>query len=192
MGVQMPLWKQDLGQYEERGSYFTFVTHFCFVTAVQDAYCHERSSALQPGDAAGMLLRRARDRLWSQLRRHSRASRANADAQLRSSEQACVVSEGAITRIDIAHLPANQPTEDFYATAKCLSSDAFLFGVFDGHCGNACSRYISTHLFDYVSAGALKRHIIMDLPLKDRLQWLYTNGDPLDEKFRCNSWFISV
>ncbi|VDO75290.1 unnamed protein product [Onchocerca flexuosa] len=57
-----------------------------------------------------------------------RASRAYTDAQLRSSEQACTIADGAIARIDIAHLPANHPTEDYYAAAKCLSSEAFLFG----------------------------------------------------------------
>lgn len=61
--------------------------------------------------------------------RYHQASRANADAQLRSHETACVVAEGAIARIDVAHLPANRPTEDHYAVAKCLASGAFLFGT---------------------------------------------------------------
>lgn len=66
--------------------------------------------------------------VWSLLRRYSKAARATADAQLRAGEQTCIISESAIDRIDIAHLASNQPTEDFFATAKCLSSDTFLLG----------------------------------------------------------------
>lgn len=66
--------------------------------------------------------------VWQQTCRHMRAPRAYADAQLRSGERSCVVADQAIARIDIAHLPANHPTEDYYAAAKCLSSEAFLFG----------------------------------------------------------------
>lgn len=72
--------------------------------------------------------------VWRQARRHMRTSRAYTDAQLRSSEQSCVVAEQAIARIDIAHLPANRPTEDYYAVAKCLSSEAFLFGNIVSFC----------------------------------------------------------
>ncbi|MCP9263504.1 Protein phosphatase 2C [Dirofilaria immitis] len=122
--------------------------------------------------------------LWQQSCRHMKTSRAFTDAQLRSSEQACTVADRAIARIDIAHLPANHPTEDYYAAAKCLSSESFLFGVFDGHGGGACSRYASTRLFDYISSSILKQHIIADLPISDRLHWFFTNGDLLDETYR--------
>lgn len=70
--------------------------------------------------------------IWRHAHRHMRTSRAYTDAQLRSSEQSCTVMDRAIARIDIAHLPANHPTEDYYAAAKCLSSEAFLFG--NNHC----------------------------------------------------------
>uniref|UniRef100_A0A915Q818 PPM-type phosphatase domain-containing protein n=1 Tax=Setaria digitata TaxID=48799 RepID=A0A915Q818_9BILA len=130
------------------------------------------------------MIQKVQRSVWRQARRRIHASRAYTDAQLRSSEQSCTVSEGAIARIDIAHLPANRPTEDYYAAAKCLSSEAFLFGVFDGHGGGACSRYISTRLFDYISSSALKQHVIAELPIKDRLQWFFTNGDLLDEVYR--------
>uniref|UniRef100_A0A8R1TNZ4 PPM-type phosphatase domain-containing protein n=1 Tax=Onchocerca volvulus TaxID=6282 RepID=A0A8R1TNZ4_ONCVO len=130
------------------------------------------------------MLQKVQPNVWRQLRHHTRASRAYTDAQLRSSEQSCTVADGAIARIDIAHLPANHPTEDYYAAAKCFSSEAFLFGVFDGHGGGACSRYISTRLFDYISASILKKHVITDLPIRDRLHWFFTNGDLFDEIYR--------
>ncbi|VIO96078.1 Protein phosphatase 2C containing protein [Brugia malayi] len=132
------------------------------------------------------MIQKVQSNVWREVRRHLRASRAYTDAQLRSSEQSCTVADGAVARIDIAHLPANHPTEDYYAAAKCLSSEAFLFGVFDGHGGNSCSRYISTRLFDYISASILKQHIVTDLPIRDRLHWFFTNGDLLDEMYREN------
>lgn len=36
---------------------------------------------------------------------------------------------------DINYLGANNPPEDRQAQAKCLNSDIYLFGVFDGHGG---------------------------------------------------------
>lgn len=57
-------------------------------------------------------------------------------------------------------------------------------GVFDGHGGGACSRHISTRLFDYISASVLKQHIVTDLPIRDRLHWFFTNGDLLDEIYK--------
>ncbi|VDN01873.1 unnamed protein product [Thelazia callipaeda] len=130
------------------------------------------------------MLQKIRQSIWREVRLHMHASRAYTDAQLRSSEQACTVADGAIARIDIAHLPANRPTEDYYAAAKCLSSEAFLFGVFDGHGGDACSRYISTRLFDYICRSSLKQHIVSNLPAKVNLQWYFTNGDLSDEIYR--------
>ncbi|KAL3998641.1 Protein phosphatase 2C family protein [Acanthocheilonema viteae] len=130
------------------------------------------------------MIQKVQRNVWRQARRHMRASRAYTDAQLRSSEQSCVIADRAVSRIDIAHLPANRPTEDYYAAAKCRSSEALLFGVFDGHGGGACSRYISTRLFDYISCSLLKQHIVTDLPIKDRLQWFFTNGDLLDEIYK--------
>ncbi|VDK84862.1 unnamed protein product [Litomosoides sigmodontis] len=122
--------------------------------------------------------------LWRQTCRHMRAARAYADTQLRSGERSRIVADQAIARIDIAHLPANHPTEDYYAAAKCLSSEAFLFGLFDGHGGDACSRYISTRLFDYICVSMLKQHAVISLPVGDRLHWFFTNGDLLNEVYR--------
>ncbi|EFO24909.1 phosphatase 2C containing protein [Loa loa] len=132
------------------------------------------------------MIQKIQHNIWRQPRRHMRGLRDFTDAQLRSNEQSCTVANGAIARIDIAHLPANHPTEDYYAAAKCLSSEAFLFGVFDGHGGVACSRYISTRLFDYISASVLKKHIVTDIPIRDRLHWFCTNGDLCDEIYRDN------
>ncbi|VDK47748.1 unnamed protein product [Anisakis simplex] len=112
-----------------------------------------------------------------QLRRQVRTSRANTDAQLRAAERACVLSDAAVARVDIAQLPANRPIEDFYASAKCLSSNAFLFGVFDGHGGALCSQNVSIRLFDYICASVLPKHIVTNVSLNGRLQWLCSSAD---------------
>jgi hypothetical protein len=49
--------------------------------------------------------------------------------------------------------------------------------VFDGHAGAACSRHVSTRLFDYCCAATLVKHIIEDVALNERLQWLFSSAD---------------
>ncbi|VDO08694.1 unnamed protein product, partial [Haemonchus placei] len=39
-----------------------------------------------------------------------------------------------------------------------LSSNAYLFGVFDGHGGQSCSRHVSVSLFPYICASVLRKH----------------------------------
>lgn len=51
-------------------------------------------------------------------------------------------------------------------------------GVFDGHAGAACSRNVSTRLYDYYAAAVLQKHLVADIPLVERLQWLFSNADP--------------
>lgn len=51
-------------------------------------------------------------------------------------------------------------------------------GVFDGHAGAACSRNVSTRLYDYYAAAVLKKHLLVNIPLDERLQWLFSNADP--------------
>ena len=43
---------------------------------------------------------------------------------------------------DINYLGANNPPEDRQAQAKCLNSDIYLFGVFDGHGGTIRKLFI--------------------------------------------------
>lgn len=124
------------------------------------------------------MLLQVRQTCLNDLRGLSRLSaHASADAQLRANERACLVTDAAVTRVDVAQLPANRPIEDYYSSAKCLSSNAYLFGVFDGHGGASCSRHISTRLYDYVCAAVLQKHIVADLPLRERIQWLFSSAD---------------
>uniref|UniRef100_F1L0G4 [Pyruvate dehydrogenase acetyl-transferring-phosphatase 1 n=1 Tax=Ascaris suum TaxID=6253 RepID=F1L0G4_ASCSU len=124
------------------------------------------------------MMLKLRNGFLREVRRGVRASRATADAQLRAAERACVLSDGAVARVDVAQLPANRPIEDFYASAKCISSNAFLFGVFDGHGGPSCSRHVSSRLFDYICASVLPKHIVVNVPLHERIQWLFSSADP--------------
>ncbi|KAE9420523.1 hypothetical protein Angca_003007, partial [Angiostrongylus cantonensis] len=102
----------------------------------------------------------------------------NADAHLRAHERSVSIDQDCIVRVDTCQLAANNPIEDFYSAAKCLSSDAFLFGVFDGHGGPACSRHVSTSLFPYICASVLQKHETRTIPLENRLEWIFGSADP--------------
>uniref|UniRef100_A0A0R3PQP2 PPM-type phosphatase domain-containing protein n=1 Tax=Angiostrongylus costaricensis TaxID=334426 RepID=A0A0R3PQP2_ANGCS len=108
----------------------------------------------------------------------------------RAHERSVSIEQDSIVRVDTCQLAANNPIEDFYSAAKCLSSNAFLFGVFDGHGGPACSRHVSTSLFPYICASVLQKHEVggfnvfflltetKTLPLEDRLEWIFGSADP--------------
>jgi pyruvate dehydrogenase phosphatase len=71
---------------------------------------------------------------------------------------------------EVNHLGANNPAEDRQAQAKCLSNDAYLFGVFDGHGGYQCSDTISQRLFDYIALNFLSPK-----QLEDMIKWSLDN-----------------
>lgn len=108
--------------------------------------------------------------------RHAR-SKTTADALLRANERSLVLDDHAIARVDVSQLAANRPVEDFFSASKCLSSNAHLFGVFDGHAGAACSRQVSTRLYSYICAAVLDKHTVLEIPLNERLQWLFSSAD---------------
>ena len=68
--------------------------------------------------------------LKRQTRCYVRSVYADADILLRAGEKALTIGNDALVKVDVAHLPANNPTEDCYSAAKCLASDAYLFGEF--------------------------------------------------------------
>lgn len=109
--------------------------------------------------------------------RHLVKNVVNTDSILRANEQSIKLKDQAILRIDVSQLAANKPVEDYFSAAKCLSSNAYLFGIFDGHAGGACSRNVSTRLFDYLCAAILKKHYVVNLPLVERLQWLFSSAN---------------
>ncbi|KAI1731642.1 protein phosphatase 2C domain-containing protein [Ditylenchus destructor] len=122
---------------------------------------------------------------WQQIRQvkgiaTSARNKLVADSLLRANEISLALNDGAISRVDISQLGANQPVEDFYSGSKCLSSDAYFFGVFDGHAGAACSRHVSTRLYDYLCAAVLSKHEINKIKnLAERLQWVILLTTPL-------------
>jgi hypothetical protein len=64
-------------------------------------------------------------------------SPAEASKILRTNESTVdLEAKSSIKYYDINYLGANNPPEDRQAQAKCLNSDVYLFGVFDGHGGN--------------------------------------------------------
>jgi pyruvate dehydrogenase phosphatase len=48
-----------------------------------------------------------------------------------------------IQRIDRAQLPSNNPCEDYYCQHALSDGTGYLFGVFDGHSGTACAKWVS-------------------------------------------------
>lgn len=112
-----------------------------------------------------------------QSRVRSARSRTSTDAILRANERSLVLDDHAVARVDVSQLAANRPVEDYFSAAKCLSSNAHLFGVFDGHGGGACARHVSTRLFDYICASVLEKHTLAQIPLNERIQWLFSSAD---------------
>lgn len=88
---------------------------------------------------------------------------------------------GALRSCDTNQLASNNPCEDHYSYAKCLVNNGWLFGVFDGHGGVACSRFVCGALYDYISASMPKRHRVVnpfdtntgEFALK-YIQWLHS------------------
>ncbi|XP_013407429.1 pyruvate dehydrogenase [acetyl-transferring]-phosphatase 1, mitochondrial-like [Lingula anatina] len=102
-------------------------------------------------------------------------------SMLRSREQTVPIEKGSILYYESNFLPSNDPIEDRHSVARCLQTDAMLFGVFDGHAGDSCAQIISERLFDYIAVSLmppevldqfcksfLSRGITLDL-----LQWYY-------------------
>ena len=124
------------------------------------------------------------------IHRHYSRTKNSADAILRGNEQTILLEDHAIARVDVCQVAANRPVEDFFSAAKCLSSNAHLFGVFDGHDkfrvwvvivailrGAGAARQVSTRLFDYICASVLEKHTVAEIPLNERIQWLFSSTD---------------
>ncbi|CAD5206653.1 unnamed protein product [Bursaphelenchus okinawaensis] len=105
-------------------------------------------------------------------------SRTSTDAILRANERSVILDDQAVVKVDVSQLAANRPVEDFFSAVKCLSSNAHLFGVFDGHGGASCARHVSTRLFDYICASVLEKHTLAQIPLNERIQHLFSSADP--------------
>ncbi|KAI6226072.1 [Pyruvate dehydrogenase [acetyl-transferring]]-phosphatase 1, mitochondrial [Aphelenchoides besseyi] len=129
-----------------------------------------------------MILKKSTSSIHVQRSRFAR-TKTTADAILRANERSLILEDHAISRVDVCQLAANRPIEDFYSAGKCLNSNAYLFGVFDGHGGAACSRQVSARLFDYICASVLPKHTVMEIPLNERLQWLFSSADPILPSF---------
>lgn len=94
-------------------------------------------------------------------------SPAEASRILRANESTVdLESKCPVKYYDVNYLGANNPPEDRQAQAKFLSSDYYLFGVFDGHGGHYCSDTISQRLFDYIAL-----NLLTTKQLEDKLKW---------------------
>ncbi|KAL7080028.1 hypothetical protein ACQ4LE_000796 [Meloidogyne hapla] len=117
----------------------------------------------------------------AQHRRNLATAKAAVDQILRANERTIIFSgdeHQAIARVDVGQVSANKPIEDFYSASKCLNSNAFLLGVFDGHGGATCARHVCTRLYDYICCSVLDKHRVVHMPIGEQLQWLFGSATP--------------
>lgn len=76
-----------------------------------------------------------------------------------------VDSEGPIKGFDVNKLPANKPIEDRDTAARITTTEKqkYLFGVYDGHGGCACSQALNERLFNYISVSMCDQEILRDI-----------------------------
>ncbi|CAG0920902.1 unnamed protein product [Notodromas monacha] len=65
-----------------------------------------------------------------------------------------------IQSFEMNQLPSNDPIEDYHLHAKCLLTPGMLFGIFDGHGGNACARFIAKRLYTYIATALLPYEVL--------------------------------
>ena len=78
---------------------------------------------------------------------------------IRSEESACKIERGVVDRFETNQLSSNQPVEDRKFVARLDGQDAFVFGVIDGHGGEACAHSVCQRLADYVSAALVAEEV---------------------------------
>ena len=66
------------------------------------------------------------------------------------------LQNGVITRFDTNQYSANSPIEDRHVECHFPSSNALMFGVFDGHSGYHCSESLRRRLPQYLSSAMTK------------------------------------
>ncbi|XP_047500763.1 pyruvate dehydrogenase [acetyl-transferring]-phosphatase 1, mitochondrial-like isoform X1 [Penaeus chinensis] len=88
----------------------------------------------------------------------------------------------SIDSVDSNQLASNSPIEDKLASAKCLHTTGYLFGVFDGHGGPECSQVVAKRLFDYVAAALLPRkelrRVVSEWEAGNRIPVIQVYNDP--------------
>ncbi|XP_058790534.1 pyruvate dehydrogenase [acetyl-transferring]-phosphatase 1, mitochondrial [Phymastichus coffea] len=66
----------------------------------------------------------------------------------------------SVKSYDSNQLASNNPIEDTRAEARCLLTNGFLMGVFDGHGGSACAQVVSKRLLNYIAAYLLPPNML--------------------------------
>ena len=93
-----------------------------------------------------------------------RLSRHQVTSYLRTHESSYELNDGAVKSFETNKLAANQPIEDRSTEGKLkipgLSSDQYLFGVYDGHAGCACAQVVSERLFSYIAVMLSPPHVL--------------------------------
>ncbi|KAK3605697.1 hypothetical protein CHS0354_013494 [Potamilus streckersoni] len=68
---------------------------------------------------------------------------------------------GAVSRVETNKLASNTPIEDRHAQAKLnTATNQYLFGIYDGHAGCACSQALSERLFHYIALTMLPPYML--------------------------------
>ncbi|XP_011501405.1 PREDICTED: pyruvate dehydrogenase [acetyl-transferring]-phosphatase 1, mitochondrial isoform X2 [Ceratosolen solmsi marchali] len=66
----------------------------------------------------------------------------------------------SIKSYDSNQLASNNPIEDTRSEAKCLLTNGILFGIFDGHGGNACAQVVCKRLLSYIAVSLTSSNIL--------------------------------
>ena len=81
---------------------------------------------------------------------------------IREKERACKVQCGIVDRFESNKLSSNHPVEDRSFVARLpYDNDAIVFGVLDGHGGDACAHGVSQRLADYIAMALLPEDVLM-------------------------------
>lgn len=82
---------------------------------------------------------------------------------IREKERVCKLQCGIVDRFEANKLSSNQPIEDRSFVARLpYDEDAIVFGVLDGHGGEACAHSVSQRLADYISMALLPEEVLLD------------------------------
>ncbi|EDO49322.1 predicted protein [Nematostella vectensis] len=87
------------------------------------------------------------------------------NAMISRLEKSGKIDTGIIDRYETNQLASNQPMEDRKFVVRLLHQDGgYLFGVMDGHGGNACAHNVCKRLPDYIALSLLHRHVLLAHP----------------------------
>lgn len=85
------------------------------------------------------------------------------NSMISAEESSHEIKDGLIQRYEANHLGSNSPIEDRKFIAKLLHEEgSYLFGVLDGHGGDACVRSVCQRIANYIALSLLKPEVLSE------------------------------